>query len=139
MTTYETWDDIPFSLVVYTKEHDLFVLRTDSADIVCIPETGGRLGWVPVTTRLRGPFETVYGQLVSLEQCIAPKPEPTPMQWDSLADVPTDIRVRDRDGDTWKHNKRGWNFRGEDGNWVVWAPYRAADASGAGPFTEIVK
>lgn len=138
MTTYELWDDIPNGVTVYASFHNLLAIKLESATLVAITEYEGKAGWMQTTGRLKGPFEDVYGGLVTLDQCIVPKP--APRQWLSLADVPTNIRVRDADGDVWKFKKGGWIFQEDgDGHWVEWAPLDLRSADRAAPFTEIAK
>lgn len=134
MTTYPLWADIPSGVTVYVPNHALLAIKLENATLVSITENQGRAGWIQTTGRLRGPFENVYGGLVSLEECIVPKP--APRQWDSMVDVPKDVRVRDRDRDKWRYRNGLWHFR-HDGEWNP--VYNARLYDKYGPFTEIVK
>lgn len=100
MTNYELWADIPSGVTVYVPNHALLAIKLENATLVSITENKGRAGWIQTTGRLKGPFEDVYGELVSLEECIVPKP--APRQWQSLQDVPKGVQVRDNVGDRWK-------------------------------------
>lgn len=134
MTTYPLWADIPSGVAVYVPNHALLAIKLENATLVSITENKGRAGWIQTTGRLKGPFEDVYGGLVSLEECIVPKP--APRRWDSLVDVPRDVLVRDREHDKWKYRKGKWHFR-ENGKWFP--VYNAQFYDTYGPFTEIVK
>lgn len=134
MKQYELWDDIPNGITVYVPEHNLLAIKLENAKLVVITEHGGRSGWMQTTGRLRGPFEEVYGKLAPLKDCVVPKPEPR--QWNSLLDIPKDIRVKDSDGDKWEHKRGHWHFGGLDEWHATLYPSAYDDC---GPFTEIVK
>lgn len=128
MTTYPLWADIPSGVTVYVPNHELLAIKLENATLVSITENKGRAGWIQTTGRLKGPFEDVDGGLEL--------PEPAPRRWDSMVDVPKDVRVRDRDRDKWRYRKGKWHFR-EDGEWNP--VYNARLYDKYGPFTEIVK
>lgn len=134
MTTYPLWADIPSGVTVYVPNHKLLAIKLENATLVSITENKGRAGWIQTTGRLKGPFEDVYGELVSLEECIVPKP--APRQWQSLQDVPKGVQVRDDEGDRWKRKKGAWHYKEADTWYSTATIYRADDY---GPFTEIVK
>ncbi|WP_100502409.1 hypothetical protein [Mycobacteroides abscessus] len=134
MTTYPLWADIPPGVTVYVPNHELLAIKLENATLVSITENKGRAGWIQTTGRLKGPFEDVYGGLVSLEECIVPKP--APRQWQSLQDVPKGVQVRDNDGDRWKRKKGAWHYKEVD-TWYSRDTICRADDYG--PFTEIVK
>lgn len=133
MTTYPLWADIPSGVTVYVPNHELLAIKLENATLVSITENKGRAGWIQTTGRLKGPFEGVYGGLVSLEECIVPKP--APRQWGSLNDVPSGVKVQDAQGDVWKRKRGGWACRLKSG-WCLW---ELQDSSIFGPYTEIVK
>lgn len=135
MKQYELWDDIPNGVTVYVPEHNLLAIKLENAKLVAITEHGGRLGWMQTTGRHRGPFEDVYGKLAPLKDCAVPKPEPR--QWNSIVNVPKDVRVRDCVGDKWKYESGYWWFK-DEGIWWE-ADLELSIYSGYGPFTEIVK
>ncbi|WP_016895807.1 hypothetical protein [Mycobacteroides abscessus] len=134
MTTYPLWADIPPGVTVYVPNHELLAIKLENATLVSITENKGRAGWIQTTGRLKGPFEDVYGGLVSLEECIVPKP--APRQWQSLQDVPKGVQVRDIDGDRWKRKKGAWHYKEVDTWYSRDTICRADDYR---PFTEIVK
>lgn len=62
-----------------------------------------------------------------------------PRQWDSLADVPVTVRVRDKDGDVWEHSpSKGWRWcrRGRSDQWHAVGFH--AHLVRSAPFTEIL-
>ncbi|WP_078344868.1 hypothetical protein [Mycobacteroides chelonae] len=139
MKQYELWDDIPNGVTVYVPEHNLLAIKLENAKLVAITEHGGRAGWMQTTGRLRGPYEDVYGKLLTLKVIEPPKPEPR--QWDQLGEVPPTIRVRDKDGYKWRNKKGQWYFKGRV-TCQTWVPYVSPSEHASkdyGPFTEIVK
>jgi len=68
-------------------------------------------------------------------------PEVVPRKWDSLAGVPTDVKVFDREGDYWTFYGDSWGF-GDPGeierNPVNSKKYGLGAWDHFGPFTEVV-
>lgn len=139
MNQYELWAGVPNGVTVYVPEHNLLAIKLENATLVAITEHGGRSGWMQTTGRLRGPFQEVYGKLAPLKDCVVPKPDPR--KWNRLDDVPATVRVRDKEGDKWKHKSDGWHFKGKEyGNqWILYAFSVDYASKEFGPFAEIVK
>lgn len=57
-----------------------------------------------------------------------------PRVWKSLTEVPTNVVVEDKDGDTWNYRKGGWGFS-SSGKPALYGPNEYDDC---GPFTEVL-
>lgn len=135
MTTYDTWDHIPNGVTVYVPSHRLLAIKLGTTTIVSAAELGGKTGWIQTTGRYQGPFESVFGKLVTTGD-----PTREPRVWHSLAEVPRDVRVRDQHGDKWKSLDGQWYWKDRDkGRWVSYKSEYWKLAQSVLPFVEIVK
>ncbi|MBL3747590.1 Uncharacterised protein [Mycobacteroides abscessus subsp. massiliense] len=140
MTTYPLWADIPYGVTVYVPNHELLAIKLENATLVSITENKGRAGWIQTTGRLKGPFEDVYGGLVA-SKVLSVKDirelEAEPRQWDSLLDIPKDVKkVRDRVGIKWRFKRGRWQtYYQSIGEWREWSEITTEFR----PYTEIVK